>query len=128
MASNRGKIPFSQRLRELRIPWLYVGILTAVILAVFVFALQQNSARLQQMLQTEAEMQEAVSLREQQVLEIQRDLNSVGTMGYIEVHARSDHGYLKPGEIRFKIANEDILNGYTEEEMQFILDELAFNQ
>jgi cell division protein FtsB len=128
LASNRGKIPFSQRLRELRIPWLYVGILTAVILAVFVFALQQNSARLQQMLQTEAEMQEAVSLREQQVLEIQRDLNSVGTMGYIEVHARSDHGYLKPGEIRFKIANEDILNGYTEEEMQFILDELAFNQ
>lgn len=122
-----GSAPF-QRLRELQIPWIWIFVAAAVLLAVFVFGMQQNDARLQRLLETEAEMQEAVALREQQVLDIQRDLSTVGTMSYIEVHARSDHGYLRPGEIRFHIDSKEVLNGYTQEEMQFIMDELVFNQ
>ena len=116
-----------QRLREIRVNWYVIAVAAVLLVGLYVFGVQRNDARLRQLLSDEAERQETVARMEQQNLALQRDIQNVGSMGYIEVHARSDHGYLKPGELRFKIENPDLLKGYTDEEWQYIMNEMVFD-
>ena len=50
----------------------------------------------------------------------------MGSSSYIESRARTDYAFLKPGEIRFEVVNPDALEGYTEEEMKILMQELVY--
>lgn len=54
---------------------------------------------------------------------LEDELSQIGTESYIENRARTDYQFLKPGEKRFEVVNPEALYGYTEEEMQILLDE-----
>ena len=116
-----------QRLRTRQVNWYVVIAVVAVMAALFVFGLRRNDAELRRLLTREAELQETLAQKEHQNLALQREIDTVGSMGYIEVHARSDHGYLKPGEIRFEIENADQLGAYTKEEWAIRSEEMLFS-
>ena len=49
----------------------------------------------------------------------------MGTSSYIESRAREDYAFLKPGELRFEVINPEVLEGYTREELQILMDEMT---
>ncbi len=127
LRDHAGNFRPMQWLRETRVNWYAIAAAAVLLVGLYVFGIQHNDARLRQLLSEEAERQETVARMEHENLALQRDIQNVGSMGYIEVHARSDHGYLKPGELRFKIENPDLLKGYTDEEWQYIMNEMVFD-
>ena len=60
------------------------------------------------------------------LVELTTELAQVGSSSYIESRARTDYAFLKPGEIRFEVVNPDALEGYTEEEMKILMQELVY--
>ena len=47
----------------------------------------------------------------------------MGTDSYVENEAREKYGYIQEGEICFEFTNPEVLNNYTREEWQIIVDE-----
>ena len=74
-------IPALQRLRTKQVNWYVVFAVIAVMAVLFVFGLQRNDDRLRRLLTEEAELQETLSLKERELLALQRDIKNVGTMG-----------------------------------------------
>ena len=74
----------------------------------------------------EASLQAAFARLQKSQLELTTELAQVGSSSYIESRARTDYAFLKPGEIRFEVVNPDALEGYTEEEMKILMQELVY--
>ena len=107
--------------------WRAFGLFVALMLAAFIAAMVLISGAKREAEQEQAALQEElVSVTEERSL-LLRQLDSVGTDSYIEDAARNEYGYVKPGEISFEIQNADLLDNYTAEEWQIILDEMAWD-
>ena len=57
-------------------------------------------------------------------LDLQLQLQRVGSEGYVENEAREKYDFIRQGEIIFAFDNPELLRGYTEEEYQIIMDEM----
>ena len=74
----------------------------------------------------EAALQATFARLQKSQLELTTELAQVGSSSYIESRARTDYAFLKPGEIRFEVVNPDALEGYTENELKILMQELVY--
>ena len=114
-------------MRRAQISWLVIGLAVVLLLGIFAYGISQNRAALREETAREADLQWILSRKEGQNLMLQQRVDDIGSRSYIESRARADLNYLKPGEIRFEVVNPELLDGYTEEELQIIIDEMALD-
>ena len=104
--------------------WRYLIIALMVILLLFSLAMhsirQDRAAALDQQVQVSREL----ILAQEAYNALTAELKQVGSSSYIENVARQYYSFLKPGELRFEISNPDDLNGYTDEEMKILQQEI----
>ena len=110
-----------------QITWPVVVLSALMLLGILVYGLSLNSANRRAINDREANLQYTLSRKEETQLSLAQQVENIGSKSYIESHARTDYGYLKEGEIRFEVVNAEVLDNYTEEEWQVILDELALD-
>ena len=115
-----------QSLRRMQWSWLMLAVIMILLIIVFAFGMSRNSADRRQALSQESNQQYLLSRKEEELISLRAKLEDVGSKSYIETHARGDLSYLKPGEIRYHVTNPELLDSYTEEEWQIMLDEMAF--
>ena len=114
-------------LKTMQFSWPMVFIMLALILGAFVGGMKLNQQDGRRLRERESTLQYNLSRRETSMLELQQELDNVGSNAYIETRARAEYHYLKPGELRFEVVNADQLDSYTEEEWQIVLDEMAWD-
>lgn len=108
------------------IRWQALVLASVVILGLFVWAFWRNSQDLEVETSRQAALQRTLTLLQNEQLQLTEQLAQVGTSSYIEYRAREDYAFLKPGELRFEIVNEECLESYTEEEMNILMQELVY--
>lgn len=107
------------------VSWRAMVVFCAVIVIAFAFAFYSNDKDLRTAEEQAAALQENLTRLQNDQLELTDQLKQVGTSSYIEHRAREDYAFLKPGELRFEIINPDVLEGYTKEELQILMDEMT---
>ena len=115
-----------QSLRRMQWSWLMVIIILMLLATVFAFAMNRNDALRRQDRSEESTQQYILSRKEEELISLRAKLEDVGSKSYIENHARGDLSYLKPGEVRYTVTNPELLDSYTADEWQIILNEMAF--
>jgi len=114
----------ASKLSEKVIPWPWMLLIFLAVFAVFFFAIRSGEQDLQTARQQQKESGEALILANDELNSLRAEISQVGSSSYIENAARNNYGYLKPGELRFEIANPENLKGYTYEELQIRVSEL----
>lgn len=107
------------------IRWEAMIVFCVLIVVVFGFAFHANSVDMQRAQEQEAALQQTLNRLQNDQLELTGQIKQVGTTSYIETRAREDYAFLKPGELRFEIVNPEVLEGYTTEELQILMDEMT---
>ena len=74
-----------------------------------------------------AGLQYQLSLSEDNRDKLEDKLKSVGSKAYIESRARSELLYLRPDEIRFEIENAELLDNYTPQEWNILMEQKALD-
>ena len=110
---------------RLVVRWEAMAVFCVLIVAVFGFVFHANSVDMKTARQQEAALQQTLNRLQNDQLELTGQIKQVGTNSYIETRAREDYAFLKPGELRFEIINPEVLEGYTKEELQILMDEMA---
>ena len=106
--------------------WPVMAVLLVLVLTVFCTVLHQMHGRTRQ-LETQAESMRLLNADKKAELDkLELTLQRVDSDGYVENVARKDHDFIRKGEIRFQFDNPDMLEGYTIEEYQFIMDEMRY--
>ncbi len=104
--------------------WKPLLLLLAVLLVVFYVIMAQSRQQLAE-LSTESNMlQQTHADLDQDNKTLRKTLEYVATDAYVEEVARSEFGYLRDGEIRFRFSSIDVLRGYTAQEYQLLTEEL----
>ena len=114
--------------RKGAVSWIVVIPVFAALLGLFAFGLHRNSADLRAANSNELLRQYDLSRKEEELQALKLELRNVGSMGYIETRARTELGYLKPGELRFEVTNPELLDSYTETEWQILLQEMSMGE
>ena len=73
-----------------------------------------------------AQQQETIVTMEQTVAALRNELDRVGTDGYVEIEARTRYDYMRDGEIRFEFSDPAMLDNYTTQEWDIIMDEQLY--
>jgi cell division protein FtsB len=123
MAGRRDVSP-----KRWQITWPVVIATALMLLGLLVYGLTLNSAHRRALNEQEASLQQRLSRKEEIQLSLAQQVEDIGSKSYIERHARSDYAYLKPGEMRFEVVNAEVLDNYTQEEWQVILNELQLDE
>ncbi|MBQ8653823.1 MAG: septum formation initiator family protein [Clostridia bacterium] len=107
------------------ISWKAMILFCVLIVGVFAFLFHTNSADMDTALQQEAVLQQTLTRLQNDQIALTGQIKQIGTSSYIEARAREDYAFLKPGELRFEIVNPEVLEGYTRDELQILMDEMA---
>lgn len=108
------------------IRWRVMALVCVVILALFGWAFWRNSQDLQAENSRQSSLQRSLTRLQNDKITLTDELAQVGTSSYVEHRAREDYAFLKPGELRFEIVNPDCLEGYTEDELRILMQELVY--
>ena len=108
------------------IRWRAMAVVCAVLVAAFGWAFWRNRQDLAAVQAQEASLQASFARLQKSQLELTTELAQVGSSSYIESRAHTDYAFLKPGEIRFEVVNPDALEGYTEEELKILMQEMVY--
>ena len=108
------------------IRWRAMAVVCAVLVAAFGWAFWRNRQDLAAVQAQEASLQASFARLQKSQLELTTELAQVGSSSYIESRARTDYAFLKPGEIRFEVVNPDALEGYTEDELKILMQEMVY--
>lgn len=108
------------------IRWPALALAGMVILGLFLWAFWRNGQDLEAEQSRQAALQRTLTTLQNNQVDLTAQLAQIGTNSYIEYRAREDYAFLKPGELRFEIVNEDCLENYTEEEMNILMQELVY--
>lgn len=106
------------------IRWKPLLLLLAVLLVIFYVIMAQSRQRLEELSTQSNQLQQTYALLDQENKELNKTLKYVATDTYVEEIARSEFGYLRDGEIRFRFSSIDVLRGYTAQEYQLLTEEL----
>ncbi len=117
-----------EALKKMQIRWLPVIAAAAVMLTLFAWGMARNAADIREASRREADLQVERLDREEALSTLKAKAQDVGSTRYVETRARSELGYLKPGEIRFVVTNPELLDSYTEEEWQIRFAEMALEE
>lgn len=108
------------------IRWQALVLVCVVIVALFGWTFWRNSQDLQAEKDRQATLQRTLTHLQNDQITLSNQLAQIGTSSYIEHRAREDYSFLKPGELRFEIVNQDCLEGYTEDELRILMQELVY--
>lgn len=108
----------------IRWPAMVLG--AALIIGLFAWLFWCNHADMEATLARESALQQTITRLQNDQIAITSELEQVNTTGYIESRARADYSYMKPGELRFEVVNPDCLKGYTEAELQILMEEMIY--
>ena len=107
------------------IRWRAMALFCVLIVAVFAVGFWSNARDMRRAQEQETALQQTLTRLQNDLLELTGQLLQVGTSSYIESRAREDYAFLKPGELRFEVINPEVLEGYTREELQILMDEMT---
>lgn len=106
------------------IRWRAMVLICAVVLIGFAWAFWGNYQDVRAAEARQAALQQSITRLQAEQNNLTRELEQVGSVGYLENRAREDYAFIKPGELRFEVINPDDLKGYTKEELQIVMDEI----
>lgn len=113
-------------MRNKIMPWRGLIIIAGAFLLIFAVTLG-GVLRSRSAMQAQYEQQQqAIVVMEQQVAALRNELSRVGTDAYVENEARTRYDYVRVGEIRFEFSDPDLLDNYTTEEWDIIMDEQLY--
>ena len=111
-------------LRRQQIRWEIFFIVLVLIAGLGIWGGMHSRARLHDLQSKELTLKYAYSQMELEKLNLQQKLRHTDSNSYIVARARDESGYIMDGEIRFEVENPDLLDNYTTDEWQIILDDL----
>ena len=110
------------------IGWAPVVAAVVVMLGLFIWGMVGNQNDQREAMAQEITLNKALYSRTQERARLETLLSQVGSKGYVEREARASLGYLKNGEIRFRVVNPENLSKYTAEEHQIYIDERQLDE
>lgn len=89
----------------------YLAFFLACGLLVYFFFLGQSAIneKREELLKEQSQYQALLNQTRKENKEVRLEVQMAGTDAYLENMARTQYGYLKPGEIRFEILNPEVL-------------------
>lgn len=108
------------------IQWRFFIIVCVVVLGLFGWGFWRNHVDRQNATASESTLQTKLTQLHNEDVNLNAELQLIGTTSYIENRAREDYAFLKPGEMRFEIVNPECLKGYTESEWLILTQELVY--
>lgn len=103
--------------------WEFSVLALAGVAALFVLLVTLMNGQIREAENRVSDLQSELTEVERNTLDLDYDIQVLGSDGYAESKARSSRNYAKQGAIRFVIGNPELLSNYTAEELQVILDE-----
>ena len=100
-------------------------VILSLILAVFLFLHLLMKGDLSRKAEQEEALRAALAELQEEEKDLKNQLSIVGTEDYIVSSAMENYSYVKKDEIRFEFSNPEALYSYSEEELRFLLDEMA---
>ncbi len=116
-----------KRWRTETVRWSAFFLIVAAIVIAFIAGLLWNSNSLKTARSNSSQLQYQLSLSEDNRDKLEDKLKSVGSKAYIESRARSELLYLRPDEIRFEIENAELLDNYTPQEWNILMEQKALD-
>lgn len=99
------------KLRYIRVPGIVLAAILLVIAAIFSVINNNLNSELKELKALVDEGGQLVSLKQKEVMALADQLNLATTEDFIANEARTQYGYLAPGEIRFVVTNPEALWG-----------------
>lgn len=110
-----------------RVSWFVVLPLLVVAVVVCLGCYQQDNAQLASMGREAAQLQDERSVYQSKTEKRRTEMKNVGTTAQLESEARKQN-FIKEGELLFEVVNTDLLDNYTEEEWNILMEERTLNQ
>lgn len=108
------------------IRWPAMALAVLAIVGFFAWLFWCNHVDMSATTSREAALQQTITRLQNDQIALTNELAQVGTTSYIESRARTDYSYIKPGELRFEVVNPECLQGYTEAELQILMQEMIY--
>ncbi len=106
------------------VSWLQFGAIAALVVILFAVLMVREQQKLTRLQAQENTLEAEMNLMQQSYEELAQQLERVGTDGHVENAARKTYGYIREGEIIFAFQYPEMLNGYTQEEYQYIIEQM----
>lgn len=117
-----------QRLKLKRISWYVMVPVVLAVLVLFTVQYIRSEGRMNQYVKQTADMKEQLSSAEQSEATLRAKLANVSDPNTVDAATRAAYDFIKPGELRFEIENSDLLDNYTKQEWQILMDERKLGQ
>ena len=98
-----------QKKEPKRIRWLALFLICGVLVYSYAAGIRQMDAKIAALSQDEGQYRAQLTQLQKEQRALREELSQAGTDAYIENKARTEYGFLKPGEIRFEITNPEAL-------------------
>lgn len=108
------------------IRWPVLALAAVVLLIGFFFLMGQTQGEIDRLLAQEAELVAQRDKLDDVYAELKAQLRLVGSDGFVETEARKNYEFINQGEVCFEFTNADLLDNYTEEEVQIIMEEKRY--
>ena len=102
----------------------FLGLLVLAI-AICIGGAISNRNDLARAIQERSDLQVTLSKTEAERNALKKQYDSIGSKPYLETRARDEDHYLREDEIRFVVENPDMLDNYTDEELNILINEMA---
>lgn len=98
-----------QKKEPKRVRWLALFLICGVIIYTYNAGISQMDTKIAIMKQDEGQYRVQLTQLQKEQRALRDEIEQAGTDAYIENKARTEYGFLKPGEIRFEITNPEAL-------------------
>lgn len=113
--------------RVRRVSWFVIGPAVLLAIAFCMWMYSKDSRALTDLTAEELRLRMVITQNQQQEQSLRIRIDSVGTSAQLETEARKQD-FMKPGEMRFEVANPELLDKYTESEWEILMAERKLGQ
>ncbi|MDO5144191.1 MAG: hypothetical protein Q4E72_06230 [bacterium] len=117
-----------QWLKLRRVSWLMLVPVLAAVIVLFSARYQRGEEQLAAYRDLEAEMKVKLSDAGEMESQLRAKLVNLSDPNTVDAATRAAFDFAQPGELRFEIENSQLLDNYTHEEWQILMDERKLGQ
>lgn len=117
-----------QWLKLRRVSWLMLVPVLAAVIVLFSARYQRGEEQLAAYRDLEAEMKVKLSDAGEMESQLRAKLVNLSDPNTVDAATRVAFDFAQPGELRFEIENSQLLDNYTHEEWQILMDERKLGQ
>ena len=117
-----------QWLKLRRVSWLMLVPVLAAVIVLFSARYQRGEEQLAAYRDLEAEMKVKLSDAGEMESQLRAKLVNLSDPNTVDAATRVAFDFAQPGELRFEIENSQLLDNYTREEWQILMDERKLGQ